>query len=257
MKIILSLTFLSLAMSNAFPQADFLVTTNGDTLYGEIKPLGFSNTAYDKVILKVNKKKNTYTSLQAISYYKNKETFETIKHNGRFIYMKLVTKGYLSVYKFRPNESYQYSNILLVKADGNQMELPNIGFKKQMSNFLNDCDEIARKLDEDHYKKKEIEKIVADYNTCIQQNTDKLIEEHAIRVQPNILEIINELRTLSENLEQEKGDELQDLLDDIQERLAEQKNIPGYLKTSLEELTAGDEKASHEARRLLEAMEEI
>ena len=233
-KYLASFLLVILFTAKTFSQSGYIITTTGDTLHGEIKVLGFSSTGHDKLILQVDKEKTAYSSLEAVRYVIDGEMYETIKHNGQYKYMRKISTGYLSVYKFRPEDSYQYSGTLLVKADGDQMELPNIGYKRQMLQFLGDCEEVTKKLEEKQYKKTTFDSLVRDYNACIQAKTDQYQENILPKTDPETVRLITSLKEQATHLDPEKREEFLDLLQNIENRLNAGENIPGYLKGSLQ-----------------------
>ena len=254
--LLLSLLFMAF---NAFSQTDYLVTNDGDTLYGEVRPQSFSNMATDKLILVRGKEKTGYNSLEAIRFVKDGEMYATIKHDNRYKYMMEVSSGYLSVYKFRLDDTYQYSGTILVKSDGQQMVLPNLGYKKAMTQFLSDCGEVVKKLNDKEYKKSQFDQLVSDYNNCIKNKTEIMSAnarmDDKTEIAPAVQERISEIRRLSDLLEdEEKKTELNDLIDNLEGRLQEGQAIPGYLSGALRELTEKNEELKIAAEGLLEAI---
>jgi len=104
---------------------------------------------------------------------KGKGVYHTFKINGKYQLALLVKEGYLSIYKIMNSEvptSTAFETVILIKKDGSQLVVPNLGFKKYMANFLEDCDVVVNGFVNKEYKKSEVEKIVDDYNNCIEEN---------------------------------------------------------------------------------------
>ncbi len=166
---ILFLILFMLAYQCSRAQNDFLVTTRGDTVKGELKLMFYA--AEKKVQVKNEDGKNVYSILNTKSFTYGNEIYKPVKGPYGYAFMKLLKPGYLSLLTFQVDKSTSYDGRFLLKADGDGMEVPNLGFKKQMSKFLGDCDALKVKLDQDVYSKKDLETIVDEYNNCIAAKT--------------------------------------------------------------------------------------
>ena len=62
-------------------------------------------------------------------------------------FMLLIRNGYLSLYGFRDGTQNSFDSRFLVKRDGKSMDLPNLTFRRNMIDFLDDCPEVTAKLE--------------------------------------------------------------------------------------------------------------
>lgn len=166
---ILFLIILSaLSYSVLHAQSDYLVLAKGDTLYGKITHLSFG--VEQKVqLVDSNKKKTVYSMYQVKSFKINEDNFHLVKIYAAYKYMKLILSGYLSYYAFQQDNQVTWDGRFIYKMDGRGIEVPNIGFKKKMAEFLEDCPDIADKIDSGELTRNEIEEIINQYNACIER----------------------------------------------------------------------------------------
>lgn len=148
---------------------DYVVLAKGDTIRGTVKPLNYGPEK--KVQVNVGKEKNVYSIFQTRAYTFKGETFEPVKNDKGYQYMKQLKSGYLSLYAFQMENQVSYDGLLLKKKDGTFMEVPNLTFKKQMLRFLEDCEVVTARIDNGDLGKKNLEQIVDEYNTCIHERT--------------------------------------------------------------------------------------
>jgi hypothetical protein len=149
---------------------DFVVTTKGDTVRGDVKPLTYG--ADKKIQLTgSDKKKTVYPIFQVKSYFFKGDTYQPVKGPAGYTFMKLMKPGYLSLYAFQQENQVTYDGLFLLKRDGSGTEVPNLSFKKIMKNFLSDCPEVSAQIDDGTLSKKELDLIVDLYNRCISSRT--------------------------------------------------------------------------------------
>jgi len=141
MKKLILAAALSFLAQISFCQGDYVVTVKGDTLYG--KPTILSYDLVDRVQIKVNKSKKSFTALEVKSIFIDNQTYHSVRHESRYEFMLLVKSGYLSLYGFRVDKQFGYDGRFLLKRDGGAMEVPNLGFKKSMQDFLKDCETVV------------------------------------------------------------------------------------------------------------------
>ncbi|WP_276374361.1 hypothetical protein [Chryseolinea sp. H1M3-3] len=161
---------LSIIFSTSCLAQDFLVTVQGDTLRGDVKALDFG---VDKKvqITETGKKKTVYPFFKVKGFSINNEVYQPVKGPNGYAFMKVVKTGYLSLYAFKAQNQTTYGGLYLLKKDGEGIEVPNLTFKKNMRKFLDDCPVVADKIDRDLLNKKDIHKIVDEYNACVENRT--------------------------------------------------------------------------------------
>lgn len=156
---------------------DYLVTATGDSLSGTIKML---NYGVDKKvqIAQEGKKKEVYPLFKVKAFSIASEIYQPVKGPNGYVFMKLLKKGYLSLYAFQPQNQNNYDGLYLLKRDGDGMEVPNLTFKKSMKRYLDDCPTVADKIESDVLNKRDINEIVDQYNQCV-MNRSNLIAKPA------------------------------------------------------------------------------
>jgi hypothetical protein len=149
---------------------DYVVTVKGDTVRGNVRPLNFGPDKKVQVT-EEGKKKVSYSLPQVRSYYYKDETYQPVRNDKGYTFMKLVKSGYLSLYNFQMENQVTYDGQFLMKRDGKGLEVPNLSFKKIMSKFLDDCEDVAAKIDKGELTRKNLNDIVDAYNACINART--------------------------------------------------------------------------------------
>ncbi len=237
---LISLFILSLLTSfSAFGQTDQLITLKGDTLTGKTSVSFNRSTAMQTVTIKNGQDKQHFKIYEVKLLTKGKGVYHTFKINGKYQLALLVKEGYLSIYKIMNSEvstSTAFEIVILIKKDGSQLVVPNLGFKKYMAKFLSDCKTVAKGFSENAYKKSDLEKIVGDYNNCIAENTvDFNKRKVEINQSPQKVEQIMGLTTTIK-----KDGNLADLeavlemLDDLKNKFDKGSSVPAYLKAALQ-----------------------
>ncbi len=149
---------------------DYLVTNTMDTIYGKIKPLDYGPEPKVQ-IQTADKKKTTYSIFETKAYHYNGDTFIPVRNYSQYAFMKLISSGYLSLFAFKPENQNSYSGLFLTKMDGTFIEVPNLAFKKNMSKFLDDCGDIGERILSGELSRNDLDKIIAEYNACINNRT--------------------------------------------------------------------------------------
>lgn len=146
---------------------DYLLTTSGDSLSGSIKMLNYGTDKKVQIAQEGKKKKDVYPLFKVKAFSLANEMYHPVKGPNGYVFMKLLKKGYLSLYAFQPQHQNNYDGLFLLKRDGNGMEVPNLTFKKSMKRYLDDCPTVADKIESDILNKRDINEIVDQYNACI------------------------------------------------------------------------------------------
>jgi len=235
---ILLLIVFMVAYQCSHAQSDYLVTTRGDTVRGELKLLFYGPEK--KVQVKTEKDKTIYSILNTKSFYYQNEIHQPAKGPDGYVFMKLLKPGYLSLLAFQMDKATSYDGRFLLKADGNGIEVPNLGFKKQMSKFLSDCDAVSVKLDQDGYSKKDLEIIVDEYNKCITGKTNEV--QRAIATGRDTGTKTNSWDALAENIKQQpdfdgKATALE-MTTDIKSRIQRGEKVPNFVVDGLKSTLA-------------------
>jgi hypothetical protein len=235
---ILSLVFCSFC---SFGQ-DFLVTTKGDTLRGEVKPLVYGSDKKVQ-ITETGKKKVTYPLFQVKSYSLKGETYQPVKGPSGYTFMKLIKSGYLSLYAFQSENQVSFDGMYLLKKDGDGMELPNLSFKKGMKKFLDDCPVVADKIDSDELNKKDLNKIVDQYNSCIENRTvdhEKIIAKRTEQNKNMTAWDVLEAKVKTQPDFEGKNNALE-MIGEIKSKISSSQKIPNFLLEGLKSSLTGEE----------------
>ncbi len=208
---------------------DYIITNKGDTIRGEIKLLSFD--LLDRVQVKTGKEKKNYTAKEVKICSIKEELYRPVGQDNAIRFMKVIKYGYLSLYAFNSPNLHTYDRRLLTKLDGTSMEVPNLLFTKIMVNYLEDCPTIREKIKSEDYGKKDLEKIVDEYNLCLDEKTRAAAA--GAFTNPK-LEALESLRSKVENLDSfsSKKDAL-DLIKDITQKVNNKEVIPNYLLEAL------------------------
>ena len=227
---------------------DFLITTKGDTIRGDIKPL-FYGVEKKIQVDEGNKKKSIYSIVETRSYNYKGENYYPVKGPEGYAFMKLLKPGYLSLYAFQVPGQMHYDGLMLVRRDATSMEVPNLGFKRLMSKFLSDCDKISGQIDRGELARKDLYRIIDEYNACIENISEKLTENHSaknswdeleakVKEHPSFsqkdtaLEMITEVKNKLKHAEKVPGF----MTDGLKNALADQQDLHVYLETALAEI---------------------
>jgi hypothetical protein len=216
---------------------DYIILAKGDTVKGVIKILSFD--LIDKIQVS-GARKETFTAFQVRSLSIQSETYKPVKYEQSIRFMKVMKAGYLSLLSFKPTGTGSWDGRYLLKMDGNGMEVPNLTFKKSMSKFLSDCPALTEKLEKGEFGKREVEKIIDLYNTCVQTKSEERMSsrETAPPATENLnsLEKATAVKKLIEKVD--VGDFLSkedasDLLKDVLKKVEKGEKVPNYLTEGL------------------------
>jgi len=244
--------FLWLIGYSAIAQSDYLITTKSDTIKGDLRILSYDQL--DRVQIAPGGKKQTYTALQVLLVSNDQEFYKPVQMEKTIRLMKVVRSGYLSLYGFKlPNQS-TFDGRYLVKMDGSSMELPNLGFKKIMESFLEDCKELSEKVKNGELPKSKIEDIVDQYNACL-LNQKPAVQEPIVSLESpgktNELEAIQNLKNkISEQNFTSKNDAL-DILRDLESKVGRNENISNYLLEGLQSALKDQAALSEDLSKLI------
>lgn len=149
---------------------DYIVTLKNDTTKGRVKILAFGPEKKVQIVT-VDKKKSTFSILEIRALSFKNEKYVPVKAASGYVFMKALREGYLSLYAFQLPNQVTYDGLFLQKRDGNGMEVPNLGFKKIMTKYLQDCEAVTAKIESGELGKNYLTEIIDDYNLCIAEKT--------------------------------------------------------------------------------------
>ncbi len=228
---------------------DWLITTSADTLKGEIA-IELPMERYEEITIKNDDGKQRFKAYQVVEFERDGQKYKTVKRASVYQVMLVESEGYLSHFRYRENQGYEFSSPFLVKSDGGSMEVSSLTFKKSLSGFLEDCQVVVDGLANKKYKRSDLDQIIDDYNNCIDEKSSYTASDDTPEVLDNPAIAIIE-RILNQN---SSNDDLTAMLVDIKSKLSKGQTVPDYLKSALKEQTATLEDIKSDVEELLELL---
>jgi hypothetical protein len=231
-----------------FAQSDYVVTLKTDTLKGDTRILSYDQM--DRVQISKDGKKEMFTALQVLVISIDNELFKPVKIDNSIRLMKIIKSGYLSLYGFKLPNQGAYDGRFLVKLDGTSMEMPNLGFKKIMAGFLEDCSELSEKIKKGEIGKAKIEEIIDQYNMCLL----KAKPVSAAADQPDKANKIEAIQNLKNKIKEQNiasGQDALDILNDIQTKVERNESVSNYLLDGLQSTLKDQASLSEDLDKLI------
>ena len=163
-------SILTICFIPAYTQ-DYVVTTRKDTLRGKVAISSYTNM--DRVQLNAEKKKTEFAATAVSTVSLDSQIYQPVRITDGFRLLKLERSGHVSLYLGRQSPGTPYNVPFLVKKSGESMEVSSLRFKKYMITFLEDCSSIEQKIEAGNLGRKDLDKIIDEYNRCIEKQTDK------------------------------------------------------------------------------------
>ena len=258
MKIIKVILLLFACSFSGYAQTDRLITVSGDTLGGKIDIL-LPTDYFEEINFKNDSGKRRYKAFQFVGFYKDDVFYKSIKHSGKYRVMKEIEGGYLGLYLYRSDNSFEFGSRFLYKISNEGIEVPNINFKKAVSQFVNDCPAVQTKVLNREYRGSNLAEMVVDFNNCLtntpipQKRRDEGPYEPVVIVESEELQLVN---TLTQKLSEEDiSGELNTLLQDITSKIEKGEKVPGYLQSALKAETEAYKNVKKDVDKLLEALQ--
>jgi hypothetical protein len=212
---------------------DYVLTARGDSVTGEVKPLLYG--PHKKVqVTTADDEKTSYSIFEVRAFFHEGDIYHPVKGDQGYVFMKLIQPGYLSLYAYQPENQTRFDGLFLKKMDGESMVVPNLGFKKYISRFLEDCPQVADRVKTGELGKKNLTELIDGYNGCVDRRTishDKIIasrQEHTIKISPwDSLE-----EKISEKDFSEKNNALE-MITEIRKKIQRDEKIPNFLIEAL------------------------
>jgi hypothetical protein len=212
---------------------DYLLTSRGDSLTGEVRPLLYGPEKKVQIV-SGDKQKTTYSIFQVRAFSSEGEIYHPVKGETGYVFMKLVQPGYLSLYAYQLENQTRFDGLFLKKIDGQTLAVPNLGFKKYMARFLEDCPEVAERIQSGALGKKELKEVVGEYNACIANRT--IDHSHVVAQREEQKQKINTWESLEEKIRQKDFSEKNNALEmiaEIRKKIERRESIPNFLVEGL------------------------
>ena len=159
---------LCLAMSGVNAQ-NYVITTRMDTVRGETT-IQFHDRV-DKVLLTANNKKTLFEAFQVLMLFHDSVVYKPVRTVDAIRFMRVARSGLVSLCYYRQSPGSPYNIPYLVKLTGESLEVNNLLFKKSVSRFLEDCASMRQKLKDESLGRNDLEKIIDEYNRCLEKQT--------------------------------------------------------------------------------------
>lgn len=235
MRAIVLYSIFSLISLISYSQEQWLITAQMDTIYGKIYLETGDPYKVDEARVKNGKTKTSYKSYQVRSVHLDEnQDFETLKIDGRYQFVEIDIKGkYFSRYLYKDPElgsSGNYSLKILVNWKGDQYKVSNLTSKKKFAEYFEDCESVSRKIEAGELKKKELEKIIAEYDACIDATNSQYTLNKEAAATPT-----DELQPFIDDLKSQElyNGEVVTMLEDISQRMSNNQSIPNYLQQAV------------------------
>jgi hypothetical protein len=212
---------------------DYVLTTRGDSLTGKVRALHFGPDKKVQ-ITSADKEKTSLSLFQVREFSSDGDIYHPIRGEKGYVFMKLLQPGYLSLYAFQIENQARFDGLLLKKADGDIMVVPNLGFKKYVSQFLEDCPDVVSRIDEGELNKRNLTELVNAYNQCIQGRTVNRDEIIAEKEQQNaMIDAWTSLEQKVRSMEFGEKTNALEMIAEIKKKLDRKETIPNFLVEAL------------------------
>ncbi|WP_422361274.1 hypothetical protein [Reichenbachiella sp.] len=236
MRVLVFFSFFSFVSLTSYSQEQWLVTTQMDTVYGKIYLETGDKYKVDEARVKDGKTKTGYKAYQVRSVHLDEnQDFETLKIDGRYQFAQVDIKAkYFSRYLYKDPElgtSSNYALKILVNWKGDQYKVSNLTSKKKFAEYFEDCESVSNKIEAGELKKKDLEKIFAEYDACLDAaNSQNTIAEPISEITPTEV-----LQPFIEDLKSQElyNGEIITMLEDISQRMRNNQSIPNYLQQAV------------------------
>jgi hypothetical protein len=132
------------------------------------------------------------------------------------------------------------------------MEVPNLTFKKSLSEFLSDCEDVSAKVKNGDYSKKDLDQIISEYNTCIGKRTTGAVAEKVDNPKLQNIDVLMRSIEAKEDFSTKK--DALDILKDIRSKAANGEAIPGYLMEGLKSNLSGQADLNETLEKLIASL---
>lgn len=215
---------------------DYVVTIKGDTLQGKVKYFNGTGVRYaganSKYIQLIphEGKKRTFQVLDAIAFKMNDEVYHTIKFQDGYSFMKVIQAGYLSLYAYQLESQTTWDGRYFVKRDGTLLDVPNLGFKKRVGQYLADCPDVVKKIEGGDLSRSNLKELIDEYNACVHFKTFPKIEKSPAQVAWSNLETA--VKNLSEF---DKKKDTLDMIQEVRNKISKNENVPSFLISGIKD----------------------
>lgn len=253
----------------------YIVKLNGDTIRGKLQINPSRDNTRSMYFKHTDGTKENIRPIRiSYVYYDEEYQFRSVPFYNQRLFMQILKEDKnLSYYNYihKRDNSIAASKVV-VKPNGESLELSALTFRKQITEFLGDCPSIVVKLDAKQYRYRDYEELFADYNDCATQNTQVVTDSQPVNntsastatVETGIaatatagtatearLSQIDEFRKYVRGLDNfDHSRDVLEWLTDVEYRVSQGKEIPNYLWSSLNAMTTGNQELQNKADQL-------
>jgi len=258
----------------------YIVKLNGDTLRGKllINPArDNSTTMYFKHA--DGSKENIRPIRISYVYYDDEFQFRSVPFYNQRLFMQILKEDRnLSYYNYiHKRDNSIGTTKVAIKPNGDALELSAITFRKQVTEFLEDCPKVVVKVENKVYRYKDYEQLFADYNDCDIVGSQAVatssssapgnpgpasgtgvttgVTASANSASDKKLAQLDEFRKYVRGLDSfDHSRDVLEWLTDVEYRISQGKEIPNYLWSSLNAMTDGNQELQNKADQLQQAL---
>ena len=245
---VLALSFVLFSLATVSAQdseevESYVVNLKSDTIYGKVV-IHIRKGQMQSVSVKTEEDKLNFKVYQVLAVATDDGSiYHTKKILEKYQFAKLVYPGYASYYLYSSEEvaADKFTQQVLIKPDGQHVTFSSLAFRKRVAEFLGDCEAVQLKIEEGEYKRKDLEAILDEYNSCIISQTEMRAQAIAkaptlsTSEQAKIDAFAGFVQKVAKMDEFNGNKELMDMLNDVQSKLTDKESIPGYLKGAIKE----------------------
>jgi hypothetical protein len=265
-------------------QDQYIVKLNGDTIRGKllINPMR-DNTQSIYFRHPDGNKENLRPIRVTYVYYDEEYQFRSIPFYNQRLFMHVVKEDRnLSYYHYiHKRDNSIATTKVFAKPNGDALELSALSFKKQVSEFLDDCPQVNARIEAKEYKYKDIDQLFEDYNNCDIQTVSASSTQTnspansavatmeagdhdnmenpgpATTKKQDKLAQIDAFRKYVRDLDDfQHARDVLEWLTDIEYRVSQDREIPNYLWNSLDAMTASNDTVQEQALELRKKLQD-
>ncbi len=267
---------LACCFNSLIAQGDqYIVKLNGDTIRGNLQINPARDNSRSMYFKHTDGTKENIRPIRiSYVYYDEEYQFRSVPFYNQRLFMQILKEDKnLSYYNYihKRDNSIATSKVA-VKPNGESLELSALTFRKQITKFLDDCPSVIVKIEAKEYRYRDYEEIFADYNDCATQSTQVVSNGQpgnnngasSSAVETSItatsasgtvtetrLSQIDEFRKYVRSLDNfGHSRDVLEWLTDVEYRVSQGKEIPNYLWSSLNAMTAENKELQNKADQL-------
>lgn len=277
----------TLCVNPLMAQSDqYIVKLNGDTLRGKLQINPTRDNSQSMYFKHEDGSKENIRPIRiSYVYYDQQYQFRSVPFYNQRLFMQIVKEDRnLSNYNYiHKRDNAIATTRVVVKPGGEALELSALTFRKQITQFLQDCPKVVAKLEAKQYKYKDQEQLFEDYNNCDTQaitadvstgqgtanSADDTAQLPAAEVTSTAVSASNPGSVSSNSITEDKLSKIDDFrkyvrsldnfehsrdvlewLTDVEYRISQGRDVPNYLWSSLNAMTAENSELQDKANLL-------